>query len=425
MEKRAVLLILILLTIASLSIPTLEQKQRAADKELKDNLENTESTALSAINSTTINISETQNLTNQTLEIPKILEIDYECLNDSHCNDTGICVNHTCKELNCEFPYYGENHKCEKVECINSNECKENQFCWNVTHVCVKPACDYCEYAGNHTCMKYACCADKECPEKKSVCFYHKCLVNPAEIPFDIALTGNRRTSYRTILDYSVLKNFDVGLLLIQDQTKMDYINNKVLYLWDNATFNFTDYVLLVVMHHGIIPADIRITKILRLDDNVYVDIVTDEGKTGFTDDAWEAVAIRKENFTYLPDLKFIMTPTGKMVIGGEIMLSGITITPPPSPPLPPLPQCVNDTKINEGETEIIDLSGKYYEISVKSTDYYKYVSFTFDYDGTTYNVGEGNSTKIRDIRIYANRVYYDAREWVRGYAIFTLCSEK
>jgi len=427
MKKQAKAIILVLVILAIIILLASIQHQNVVNKKSNSGglgIDNEASlingNASSAINSTTINISQTQNLTNQT---PEILEIDYECLNDTHCNDTEICINHTCKELNCPYPLYSPNHKCIGNKCANDTDCKSNQICYFSQKECIRLECSPNEYAENHVCKKYECSSNSDC--NGAECFYHKCLWGADYLNFETLDTGNTRTNGKRILDYTLLKNWDIGLFIAQNQSELDNINNSILNI-GNRTANFSEEIVLLIVQHGLIPTDARFNAILQKDNTIYLKLITSENETGVGDDAWHIITLKRDNFTEKNNLDFRITPTGKMVIGGEQMLSGITINyPADEKGNQYINPCVNET-FYEGETKTINLFGKNYLIEVKSverTGGIEYVYISVD-GGAVKRIEEGNTTKIGDLSIYASNLIYSFRDYKPSDAELGICYE-
>ena len=395
---------ILLLTIGVIDIPLLKK-----------------SISLPEENATNITIK--QDITNLTEEnkIIALPIIEYECLNDSHCNDSEICVYNKCKNLTCEFPYYAQDHKCERLECIINEECRSNQYCSKLYNVCMKLYCGFCQYPEDHHCKRYFCCADYECGTN-ATCFYHKCLQNPSVIKFQTLLAGNRRTTYRTILDYSILRNFDIGLLLIQNQKELDKVNKNILYLNDMIFEDFQNYTILAVAQHGKMPADVNFNRIYQIDNVVYVKIDTSEGEQGFTDDAWHVVKVRRDDFTEKNNLIFKITPTGKMIVGGEEITYTSILYPADKDGGPY--RCTNIT-LYEGESKTINLYNRDYTIQllwVESAGGKEYATISLD-GSPNVRMGEGNSTKINNLQIYAGEIFYTGKE-IRLWATLGLCYE-
>lgn len=363
------------------------------------------------------NISAEQNITAE-LFLPQ-----YECLNDSQCNDTEICVSHLCKNLTCDYPYYAQYHKCDRLECINNEECKSNQYCDVLYHVCMNQYCGFCQYPEEHECKRYECCSDKGCGGTM-LCFARKCIQNPSLMDFQTILTGNRRTTYRAILDYSVLKNFDIGLLIAQNQQELDEINNNTIYL-DNMTFdNFKDYILLIVLQHGKMPTDVRFIRIIQKWGTIYVGIDASEAEKGFTDDAWQVIKIRRDDFTEKNNLAFRITPTGKMIIGGEEILSGININYPADSRGNQI-LCVNIT-IYEGATTQVSLNNRNYEVTLHWIEEVSGIQSVYvSIDGSEKaRIEEGGNKRIANLMVYANAIYYSAKEASWNSVELGLCLE-
>ena len=112
------------------------------------------------------------------------------------------------------------------------------------------------------------------------------------------------------------------------------------------------------------------------------------------------------------------------MIIGGEEMLSGININYPADSRGNQV-LCVNDTIVYEGNEARITLLNKYYSVhmfSVEQISSQKYVSFSVD-GGSIIRIGEGNSTKINNLKIYAEEIFYTGKE-IRLWAKLGLCYE-
>lgn len=367
-------------------------------------------------------INATENLTEE------IFNPDYECMNDSQCNDTDICVNHTCYHLTCNYPLYAENHKCIGLSCVNNTDCQSNQICYYSQRQCIKLDCGSNEYADNHMCKKYACSSSSDC--NGAECFYHKCLGGVNYLYFETIEIGNTRINGKRILDYTLLRNWDIGLFVAQTQAGLDNLNNTVLNI-NNTSIDFQKKIALLLVMHGLNPTDVRFDTIMQKSDGmqgnntIYIKIIADDNKTGVSDDAWHLITLYRDNFTEKNNLNFKITPTGKMFIGGEEILSGVSINYLADKDGNQY-MCVNET-FYEGESKILRFAGdKFYTVEVKSVEYssgtkYVYVS---EEGETGYRISEGNTTKIDSLSVYAQEVYYDKHD-MGSYATLGICYEQ
>ncbi|MFH1248715.1 MAG: hypothetical protein V1660_01025 [archaeon] len=318
---KSVLIILVLI-IASISIFLLIQPGK--DIPQKDSEETNQDN-----NQATLEEQNTTSQINISLDIPADTEEfefnpDWQCFNDSGCNDEDICVNHICQTLNCSSPAFTSNHKCIGKSCVNFSDCESNQICHVPQHECIKLQCNLNEYADNHMCKKYQCTHDKDC-SSNTVCFYHKCLNQFNTLEFQTINEGNTRNNQKRILNYSLLKNYDVGLFFAQNKADLDYLNETIINL-NKTNIDFQENVVVLLVGHGLNPANIRINRIIQEGSIVYLNFTMRDNKTGISDDAWHLITIPRNNFTVKNQLEFKTTPTGNMVIGGELMLSGINI---------------------------------------------------------------------------------------------------
>ncbi len=351
----------------------------------------------------------------------------YECLNDSQCNDTSICLNYSCKELlGCEFPLYPANHKCIGKKCINDSDCNSNQICYFYQKECIKLDCGLKEYAENHTCKKYQCFTNTDC--NGAECFYHKCIGIPNYIPFETKEIGNTRTNGKKILNYSILRNFDIGLFIAQTQEELDNLNNTIIPL-NNVSIDFSQNIALLVVEHGLNPADVKFHEIMQKDNSIYIRLIAEDNKTGIIDDAWHLIALKRENFTEKDNLEFRITPTGKMIILGEQMLTGIHIN-YPSTKKGEQYLCVNQT-INEEDTGTVTFLDKSYSIEIRNIEVYRYedkyklyASISVD-GGAVESIEENTTKKIGNLGIYIAELHHLCKEGCWGYAQLGICYEE
>ncbi|MCK4319525.1 right-handed parallel beta-helix repeat-containing protein [Candidatus Micrarchaeota archaeon] len=96
---------------------------------------------------------------------------DYECEENSDCDDDEVCENYECVELTGECGYV-ENHTWMEYACCEDADCKNNEKCED--HACVEIN-GTCGYVENHTWIEYACCVDEDCEEGYK-CMGHECI---------------------------------------------------------------------------------------------------------------------------------------------------------------------------------------------------------------------------------------------------------
>lgn len=98
------------------------------------------------------------------------------CEIDSQCLVNEICINQSCKELECKSCQHFEKHKCVNYECCEDSGCIESKIC--VNHVCESLSCGTCQYTENHKCINYECCKNEDCSAEQ-ICSANKCANKP------------------------------------------------------------------------------------------------------------------------------------------------------------------------------------------------------------------------------------------------------
>lgn len=93
-----------------------------------------------------------------------------ECINNSDCDFAQLCINNTCKNIECKYCSYIQDHRCVRFECCKQEECPEDWYCDTVGHKCEPLNCQGTEQFVNHTCLPC-----EGCPKISPIKKYDNC----------------------------------------------------------------------------------------------------------------------------------------------------------------------------------------------------------------------------------------------------------
>ena len=99
-----------------------------------------------------------------------------ECVSHDDCENTQICANYHCVDLDCDCGY-AEDHECVYYECCEDDDCDEDEFCDTETNTCEDVPCPCPEKIIDHECQMEVgyCCSGFQCDDNEE-CINHGCV---------------------------------------------------------------------------------------------------------------------------------------------------------------------------------------------------------------------------------------------------------
>ncbi len=187
----------------------------------------------------------------QTNQTPSNAVIEqYECLNNSDCNVSAICINRSCVALTCQECQYIQNHSCSSYECCKDIDCNDG-------YICKDNKCERKNYTATEYNISFG------------ILFQDHSSNPPTILSYDFL----ESVPSIVIMDYNHRQNSTLAFVIIRTKEEFDFINDNIIIFPDPEIKTFSDFEnYFVMLIFGYEPTDdlsIWTDKITASENNV------------------------------------------------------------------------------------------------------------------------------------------------------------